>query len=71
MVQNTLDLMQLHESSDLGIQNFLNKINKSKSRPRYMVEKLKNSTDQDKAPNGTEVKCCNQSKKAVTNGRHI
>ena len=61
-------LDEIHESSDWGIQNSLNRKNKTKSTPRYTVEKLKNSTDQGKILEATKEKCCKQSKKETKGG---
>ena len=58
----------MHESSDWGTQNSLNRINKTKSIPRYMVEKLKNSTDQCKILEATKEKCCKQEQKRNKGG---
>lgn len=61
MVDNILDLMKCINLSP-RIQKFHEQINKTTST-LYMIERLKNSTDQGKTLEVTKKKCCKQRKK--------
>ena len=62
MVDNILDLMKCMNLLAKEYKNSMNRINKTKFTP-YMVERLKNSTDQGKTLEATKKKCCKQRKK--------
>ena len=69
MVDNILDLMKWVNLLAEEYKNSMNRINKTKSTP-YMVERLKNSTDQGKTLDATKKKCCKQRKKE-TKGEYL
>lgn len=62
MVDNILDLMKCINLSAEEYKNSMNRINKTTST-LYMIERLKNSTDQGKTLEVTKKKCCKQRKK--------